>query len=175
MVKPKRTTTTKRSTSKVAKTKAATEFKKPITVAKQKEEITKEVKTRVVEPQNKVEPVKEFLVEKSNVNYSELLGDKHIKVLDSDEKKIVSKYPIKVILKNYFPDKQVKVKYTEDNWKTFNEEYMDFISQDENNIEEWNAYLKISARNKENFEYIISYDNNGEIIYDNNEGNNYKF
>lgn len=120
----------------------------------------------------KAEPKTTNKVE-TKINYSELLGEEPIKVVITNEKKTGKNYPVKVALKNYGFLKTVKVKYTEDNWITPLEKELTFKAQDENNIEEWSTIIELNSKDKVNLEYVVSYEVNDQIYWDNNQGNNY--
>lgn len=151
-----RKTTTAKST-KTTKAKAKTlDAKKTTTVAKKTE--VKEVAT----------------IKSTGANLSEALGNCEVKLIKINETKTASSYPINVALKNLGFEKVVKVRYTEDNWKTEKEESLQFINQ-KDNLEEWGTVLKLDEDKKENFEYVIRYRVNDWTYWDNNLDENYKF
>ena len=152
----KRTTTTTKST-RTTKAKAKTlDTKKTATVAKKTE--VKEVAT----------------IKATGANLSEVLGNCEVKLIKINETKTASNYPINVALKNLGFEKVVKVRYTEDNWKTEKEESLQFINQ-KDNLEEWGTVLKLDEDKKDNFEYVIRYKVNDWTYWDNNLDENYKF
>lgn len=108
------------------------------------------------------------------VNLSEVLGDCEVKLIPTKGVKTASSYPVNVALKNLGFEKVVKVRYTEDNWKTEKEEPLKFINQ-EDDLEQWGAVLKLNASKKESFQYVIRYKVNDWTYWDNNLDENYKF
>ena len=170
----RKTTTTKKVATKVA---AKTTTAKVAAKAEEtKVAVDKVVETKAEEANKEVEKKVEAKVEDKAINLADYLGDSHVRVLfDEDDKKTVTKYPINVVLKNYDINKRVLVVYTEDNWETTQYKSLDYVSQDENGIEIWSTTLKLSTKTKDSFKYVISYGCNGNEIWDNNNGEDYKF
>lgn len=173
----KKTTTKKVATKVAAKTTTA---KVAAKAEETKVAVDKVVETKAEETnkevEKKVEAKVETKVEENAINLADYLGDSHVKVLfDEADKKTVTKYPINVVLKNYDINKRVLVVYTEDNWETTQYKCLDYVSQDENGIEIWSTTLKLSTKTKDSFKYAISYGCNGNEIWDNNNGEDYKF
>ncbi|NLK96221.1 MAG: hypothetical protein GX275_13720 [Clostridiales bacterium] len=135
-----------------------------------KEKQTSKSKVNVV---NKpVEKVKEM----AKINYSELLGSSEIKVVIDSSNKKAEQYSIKAVLRNLGYVKDVIVRYTVDGWNTYKEEPLKFKNLDEScNIEEWDGIIKISEKNKDKFQYAVSYQVNGITYWDNNSNKNYEF
>lgn len=159
----------KKTTSKTSVSKAAAKTEK---VSKPKKTANAKVET-VAKEQIKLDI--EANNQENEINYLELLGESPIKVVVSQGIKTGKEYPITVALKNYGFLKTVKVKYTEDNWKTFLEKELIFKSQDDNDIEEWSTIIELTTKDKKSFQYVVSYQVNDEIYWDNNSGNNYLF
>ena len=129
-------------------------------------------KTTTVAKKTEVKEV--ATIKSTGANLSEALGNREVKLIKINETKTASSYPINVALKNLGFEKVVKVRYTEDNWKTEKEESLQFINQ-KDNLEEWGTVLKLDEDKKENFEYVIRYRVNDWTYWDNNLDENYKF
>lgn len=75
-------------------------------------------------------------------------------------------------LKNLAYDKDVRVRYTTDNWETYQEAQGYYVSSfADSTTELWEIYVPTL----EPFEYAISYTVNGTTYWDNNFGENYTF
>lgn len=75
-------------------------------------------------------------------------------------------------LKNLSYDKDVRVRYSTDNWETYEEASGSYVASfPGSDIEQW----KIDVPTTEAFEYAISYTAAGTTYWDNNFGENYKY
>lgn len=84
-------------------------------------------------------------------------------------------YLINVDLKNLGFVKDVKVRYTEDNWTTYQDVPLSYMYTNLDGSERWNTDLKLDENKEANFHYAISYEVNGQTYWDNNFGNNYNY
>ncbi|MCX7923982.1 MAG: CBM21 domain-containing protein [Clostridia bacterium] len=79
-----------------------------------------------------------------------------------------------IYLKNIASTKVVKVRYTTDNWVTWNEVNASYLSTAEGGIEVWNFDVyKPTSTTQATFKFAISYTVNGVTYWDNNFGLNY--
>lgn len=77
-----------------------------------------------------------------------------------------------VYVQNLAYDKLIKVKYTTDNWLTFNEVDASHAQSIEGNIERWGFNLALPV-DASDVEFVFSYGVNGETYWDNNLGRNF--
>jgi hypothetical protein len=85
-----------------------------------------------------------------------------------------SNYKISARVKNLGYSKVVKVRYTQDNWVTSSEKELAFnYSISEINEEQWQTTLTLDPNKKDQFQYYVYYQVNGQTYYDNNFGTNY--
>ncbi|MDD6434513.1 MAG: carbohydrate-binding protein, partial [Ruminococcus bromii] len=70
-----------------------------------------------------------------------------------------SQYVVNVVLKNYSYEKDVKVRYTEDNWATQHDVAMHYVSTNDDGTELWAATLNLSNTSGRIFEYCAYYYN----------------
>ncbi len=82
-------------------------------------------------------------------------------------------YYVNAVLQNYAYTKVVKVRYTEDNWKTYKDVSMKYSNTYSNGTEYWTAALPLSKYDAANFKYCVSYTVNGRTYWANNFGANY--
>ena len=78
--------------------------------------------------------------------------------------------PFEIYLKNLGYQKDVRVYYTTDGWKTTQNAQSQFVSST-NNVEVWRMPSNIPYG--KNVQYYVSYVTNGVTYYDNNFGSNY--
>ncbi|MCX7922197.1 MAG: CBM21 domain-containing protein [Clostridia bacterium] len=76
-----------------------------------------------------------------------------------------------IVLKNLAYNKQVKVRYTTDNWATYNDVNATYGTDLGNGLEDWNFSAPIPTGST--VKYAISYTVNGITYWDNNFGANY--
>ena len=86
-----------------------------------------------------------------------------------------SEYTVNVVLKNYSYEKDVKVRYTEDNWATKHDVAMHYVSTNDDGTEVWSVTLNLSNSSLENLEFCAYYYNssNNQTYWANNFGQNY--
>ena len=86
-----------------------------------------------------------------------------------------SEYTVNVVLKNYSYEKDVKVRYTEDNWATQHDVAMHYVSTNDDGTEVWATTLNLSNTSGRIFEYCAYYYNksNNQTYWANNFGQNY--
>ena len=86
-----------------------------------------------------------------------------------------SQYVVNVVLKNYSYEKDVKVRYTEDNWATQHDVAMHYVSTNDDGTEVWATTLNLSNTSGRIFEYCAYYYNksNNQTYWANNFGQNY--
>lgn len=88
----------------------------------------------------------------------------------------VSRYPTNkdingtIQLKNIAYEKDVRIRYTTDNWATYNEVSAQYLFSVDDRIEEWKFELPPT---EDTVEFAISYTVNGTTYWDNNFGENY--
>lgn len=110
-----------------------------------------------------------------NYQFSQPLGVANIKALRYGSK-TPSYYQIYAAVKNLAYNKVVKVRYTEDNWATYQEAELDYnhsISNSDTEI--WCTTLTLDPTKTDQFYYCLSYEVNGQIYWDNNFGQNYNY
>ncbi len=82
-------------------------------------------------------------------------------------------FVINATLQNYAYEKDVVVRYTDDNWATYKEAPMSYSSTNENGTELWTTKLSVDSDKRDSFEYCIRYTANGTTYWANNFGKNY--
>ncbi|GMQ58473.1 carbohydrate-binding protein [Vallitalea sediminicola] len=81
-----------------------------------------------------------------------------------------------IYVKNLAYDKNVKVRYTLDNWQTYNEVDANYTRTYDNNTELWSFDIYgLDDYQWNNYHFAISYTVNGVTYWDNNFGDNYNF
>lgn len=111
----------------------------------------------------------------NNYTYLDVLGAANIIVNRLPYQDYPSHYKIQAILRNLGYTKVVKVKYTQDNWATFQEAELHYSSvySEEKNLELWEVTLNLDKDKMDSFQYCVSYEVNGNTYWDNNFGANY--
>ncbi len=84
-----------------------------------------------------------------------------------------SRYAINATLRNYAYQKNVQVRYTEDNWATYTDVPLSYDSTNTDGTEEWSTTLSLDSSKADSFEYCIYYQVNGQTYWANNFGQNY--
>ena len=84
-------------------------------------------------------------------------------------------YNISATLKNLAYNKDVVVRYTENNWKTYKDAKLSYTSTNNDGTEVWDARLTVNGSDLKNFKYCLSYTANGKTYWDNNFGENYDY
>ncbi len=83
-------------------------------------------------------------------------------------------YYLQVAVKNLAYNKIVKVRYTEDNWATYKDVDLQYKSAiTGTNSELWDVTLNLDNASRDNFEFCVYYQVNGQTYWDNNFGSNY--
>lgn len=82
-------------------------------------------------------------------------------------------YNIEVLLKNYAYEKNVQVRYTQDNWATYSDVPLSYNSTNSDGSELWTVNLNLDDRGTSNFQYCVYYQVNGQTYWANNFGQNY--
>lgn len=77
-----------------------------------------------------------------------------------------------VTVKNLGYDKNITVRYTEDNWQTYTDVPMTYKETNEDGTENWTTNIKLNNIG-EGFEYAVRYQVNGQEYWANNFGDNY--
>lgn len=79
---------------------------------------------------------------------------------------------IRVVVKNLAYHKDVKIRYTNDNWATYKEANLEYsASNPDGSLELWT--LKLGEAQLDTTQYCVSYTVNGTTYWDNNFGANY--
>ena len=105
--------------------------------------------------------------------FSNPLGEANVQALRTGCK-VYSCYDIYAAIKNIAYTKEVKVRYTQNNWATYQEanlQYDHTITGTDTEI--WKTTLSLDSDQMGNFQYCISYQVNGQTYWDNNFGANY--
>ena len=84
-----------------------------------------------------------------------------------------NEYRISVSLKNIAYEKDVKVRYTTDNWNTYQDKSLEYIRTEDNGLELWRNDISLELGDIEDFEYAVSYTVNGQTYWENNFGRNF--
>ncbi|MDE6314733.1 MAG: CBM21 domain-containing protein [Lachnospiraceae bacterium] len=111
----------------------------------------------------------------NNYQFSQPLGVANILALRYCYK-TAENYKIYAAVKNLAYSKVVKVRYTEDNWATYQDVALQYdYSLATNNTEIWTTTLKLDPNKIDQFHYCLSYEVNGQTYWDNNFGANYGY
>lgn len=109
----------------------------------------------------------------NNYTPSDVLGQANI-IVDRLQYQSAGSYTIRVIVKNLAYNKVVKVKYTQDNWVSYQEVTLNYISNYNNtNFEVWSVTLNLDENKMDSFQYCVCLEANGQTYWDNNFGANY--
>lgn len=76
-------------------------------------------------------------------------------------------------MKNYAYEKNVQVRYTQDNWATYTDVPLSYNSTNSDGSELWTVNLNLDDRGTSNFQYCVYYQVNGQTYWANNFGQNY--
>lgn len=169
--------------AKASTTKAATKTTKSTTTSK-KESVAKKTTTKAKKPTaakakktaavTKKVTAKEEVKEEVKVNLAEVIGNAEIKLIPNTSSKTSKEYPISAAVKNLGLIKEVAVRYTTDNWASFEEEALEFKYQ-EGDFELWSTTISFDEKSKDSFMYCLRYTINDITRWDNNEDNDYTF
>ena len=112
-----------------------------------------------------------------NNYHNEVIGSAPITVRRdySQSTSFDSQYTVNVVLQNFGYEKDVKVRYTEDNWATHQDVAMHYVSTNDDGTELWTVTLNVNDSSLENFEFCAYYYNssNNQTYWANNFGQNY--
>ena len=116
-----------------------------------------------------------YIDDNNGKNYTtENLGVSPLRVLqDNNYYGYASKYNVLVNLKNLAYQKDVKVRYTLDNWKTFKDAPLSYSMTYTDGTELWGTQIDTNGADKDGFHFAVSYTVNGQTYWDNNFGQNY--
>ena len=110
----------------------------------------------------------------NNNNYTdEQIGTAPITVVRSGYPFFDGKYSIDVLLKNFAYEKNVQVRYTQDNWDTYNDVPLSYSLTNADGTEQWSVDLNLGDKGTSDFEYCVYYQVNGQTYWANNFGQNY--
>lgn len=110
----------------------------------------------------------------NNNNYTyEEIGTAPITVIRGADPFFNKKYSIDVLLKNFAYNKNVKVRYTLDNWNTYNDVPLSYTLTNADGTELWSVDLDLADNDTSDFEYCVYYQVNGQTYWANNFGQNY--
>lgn len=77
-------------------------------------------------------------------------------------------YTISALVKNLAYQKDVKVRYTTDNWKTYKEAPLSYVETNEDGNEYWSCDIDTTGATYDTFKYALCYKVNGQTYWDNN-------
>ncbi len=80
---------------------------------------------------------------------------------------------INAVLKNYGYEKNVQVRYTENNWATYTDVPLSYNSTNTDGTENWLTKLTLEKSDTSGFQYCVYYQVNGQTYWANNFGQNY--
>lgn len=170
--------------TKASTTKAATKTTTKSTTTAKKESAAKKTTTKAKKPTaakakktaaaTKKVTAKEEVKEEVKVNLAEVIGNAEIKLIPNTSNKTSKEYPISAAVKNLGLIKEVAVRYTTDNWASFEEEALEFKYQ-EGDFELWSTTISFAEKSKDSFKYCLRYTINDITRWDNNEDNDYTF
>ena len=106
-----------------------------------------------------------------NYNSSDIIGAANVKAL---RRNYYYRNSIRAVVKNLGYEKHVKVRYTLDNWQTYQDADMSYVDSNYGvNGELWSVDLDLDQDNLDGFQFCICYEVNGQTYWDNNFGANY--
>ena len=109
----------------------------------------------------------------NNHSFYEPLGEANVKAVCSSYQ-TAANYNIYAAVKNLAYTKVVKVRYTEDNWATYQDVELHYSNTlTDSSTEIWTTTLHLDSSKIDNFHFCISYEVNGQTYWDNNWGANY--
>ncbi len=161
------------------------EVKEEVKEMPEVEEVKEEVAEKEIEEEVVEEPIEEYnipevIIEEPSVKdispeeYLSIIKDKAIKLF-TVKKAGYTSYEVKALLKNFSYFKTVKIKFTTDNWKTYRESDLHYMSNEADRLEMWGNVIDINSYTPKNAEFVLYYGVNGVEYWDNNEKNNYRF
>ncbi|MEE0957443.1 MAG: carbohydrate-binding protein [Ruminococcus sp.] len=86
-------------------------------------------------------------------------------------------YLVSAVLQNYAYHKNVFVRYTNDNWRTYQDQALNYKSTKDDGTEVWETVLALPSGNTfgDSFQYALCYQVNGNEYWANNFGANYDY
>ena len=106
-----------------------------------------------------------------NYNLNDIIGSANVKALRPN---YYYRNTIRAVVKNLAYEKHVKVRYTLDNWQTYQDADMSYVDSNYGvNGELWSVDLDLDQDNLDGFQFCICYEVNGQTYWDNNFGANY--
>lgn len=111
----------------------------------------------------------------NNYTLEDKIGVAALRVNKSTPFSTGSEYNISVNLKNLGYNKDVKVRYTEDNWNTWKEKSLSYFYTLGDGTEQWSTSLNLGLNYDtiNQFEYAVSYTVNGVTYWESNFGRNF--
>lgn len=99
----------------------------------------------------------------------------HKEILGTAPIKVNRRYSgdFNVTLQNYAYQKNVQIRYTEDNWKTYKDVPLSYQSTNSDGTENWSVDLKLDNNMTDEFHYCAYYQVNNQTYWENNLGENY--
>ena len=79
---------------------------------------------------------------------------------------------VTAVLQNYAYDKEVVIRYTNDNWNTYQDEPLNYESTNDNGTENWATHT-VYVEDPDSFEFCVYYNVDGETYWANNFNQNY--
>lgn len=109
-----------------------------------------------------------------NYNLYDVAGSANVKAIRRNP--YVSSTCVMAVVKNLAYDKIVRVRYTQDNWLTYQDVNLSYVSSTSGTNEElWSVDLDLDRDKLDSFHYSICYEVNGQTYWDNNFGSNYDY
>lgn len=109
----------------------------------------------------------------NNYTYDDILGAANI-IVERLTYQSGGSFTVQVIVKNLSYDKVVGLRYTLDNWATFSDMNLRYLSSiPDTDLERWSITLNLPESLMDSFQYCVYYQVNGLTYWDNNFGANY--
>lgn len=109
----------------------------------------------------------------NNYTINDILGQANVKA-ERISYQTPSNYKIQAIVKNLAYSKVVKVRYTLNNWASYQDVNLSYESSiTGTDMERWGVTLQFDESNLDSFHYCICYEVNGQTYWNNNFGANY--
>ncbi len=106
-------------------------------------------------------------------NYKEgILGTAPIAV-NRSQFAYLSRFTVNATVQNLGFAKDIKVRYTTDNWNTVKEAEMAYDKTNADGTEQWKAIISEDVASTPSFQFCVSYTVNGQTFWANNFGSNY--
>lgn len=108
----------------------------------------------------------------NNYKFKDILGTANVKA--GRYRRTSSGIYMNATVKNLASTKKVVIRYTLDNWNTYHDAELKYISPyADTNSEIWSIDLEIDSFNSDSFQYCVKYEVNGQTYWDSNFGENY--